>query len=120
MCPAASTRYGLGMSTNHPACPQCTLEDTHLQGANYVCNTCGYEWPAEISEAAEAEEIIKDANGTVLANGDTVVLIKDLKVKGSSTGLKVGTKLKNIRLHSGDHAIEAGDYFIKQEFVRKA
>ena len=56
----------------------------------------------------------------MLANGDTVVLIKDLKVKGSSAALKVGTKLKNIRLHSGDHAIESGDYFIKQEFVKKA
>lgn len=68
----------------------------------------------------ETEEIIKDANSTVLQPGDSVILIKDLKVKGSSTGLKVGTKLKNIRLRGGDHAIEAGDYFIKQEFVKKA
>jgi len=101
-------------------CPQCTLEEVHLSGTMYVCDTCGHEWPADVAESAEAEEVIKDANGTVLANGDTVVLIKDLKVKGSSTGLKVGTKLKNIRLGSGDHAVEAGDYFIKQEFVRKA
>jgi protein PhnA len=108
------------MTENTPACPQCTLEEVHLSGANYVCDTCGYEWPSGLAEAGEAAEVIKDANGTVLANGDTVVLIKDLKVKGSSTGLKVGTKLKNIRLHSGDHAIEAGDYFIKQEFVKKA
>nr|WP_295743429.1 zinc ribbon domain-containing protein YjdM [uncultured Acidocella sp.] len=98
-------------------CPQCSLEETHLSGETHICDVCGFEWPAEITEAAE---LIRDANGTVLAAGDTVVLIKDLKVKGSSTGLKVGTKLKNIRLHSGDHAIEAGDYFIKQEFVRKA
>ncbi len=105
------------MSLNSPACPQCSLEETHLSGEYYVCSTCGYEWAAELNEA---EEIIKDANGTMLANGDTVVLIKDLKVKGSSAALKVGTKLKNIRLHSGDHAIESGDYFIKQEFVKKA
>ncbi|MCB5943695.1 zinc ribbon domain-containing protein YjdM [Acidocella sp. KAb 2-4] len=108
------------MSNTRPACPQCSLDDVHLQGGQYVCNTCGYEWPAAQPAEAEAAEVIRDANGNVLQNGDTVVLIKDLKVKGSSTGLKVGTKLKNIRLHSGDHAIEAGDYFIKQEFVRKA
>ena len=109
----------LRMSTTHPACPQCTLEDTHLQGANYVCNTCGYEWPA--GEAAAAEEVVRDANGNVLADGDTVVLIKDLKVKGSSTTLKVGTKLKGIRITgSGDHAVEHGGYMLKQEFLRKA
>ncbi|MDE1895969.1 MAG: alkylphosphonate utilization protein [Rhodospirillales bacterium] len=105
------------MNTKSSACPQCSLEEIHLSGETYICSTCGYEWPAELGET---QEIIKDANGTVLANGDTVTLIKDLKVKGSSTGLKVGTKLKNIRLHSGDHAIESGDYFIKQEFVKKA
>ncbi len=105
------------MNIKAPACPQCSLEETHLSGETYICSTCGYEWAAELGES---EDIIKDANGTVLANGDTVILIKDLKVKGSSTGLKVGTKLKNIRLRSGDHAIEAGDYFIKQEFVKKA
>lgn len=105
------------MSLTAPICPQCSLEETHLSGENYVCTICGYEWPAELGET---EEIIKDANGTVLQPGDTVILIKDLKVKGSSTGLKVGTKLKNIRLRGGDHAIESGDYFIKQEFVKKA
>ncbi|MBU6418624.1 MAG: alkylphosphonate utilization protein [Proteobacteria bacterium] len=105
------------MSITAPACPQCSLKETHLSDETYICAICGYEWAAELGEA---ENIIKDANGTVLANGDTVILIKDLKVKGSSTGLKVGTKLKNIRLRGGDHAIEAGDYFIKQEFVKKA
>ncbi|WP_298282831.1 zinc ribbon domain-containing protein YjdM [Acidocella sp.] len=105
------------MTTNPQTCPQCALDQTHVEGATHVCDTCGYEWPAELAEAAE---IIKDANGNVLANGDTVVLIKDLKVKGSSSGLKVGTKLKNIRLGTGDHAVEAGDYLIKQEFVKKA
>ena len=77
-----------------PACPQCTLENTYQDGNNYVCADCGYEWP--IQEAAQADEeanaVVKDANGNVLADGDTVALIKDLKVKGSSITLKVGTK----------------------------
>ncbi len=108
----------LRMSKTHPACPQCTLEEVHLQGANYVCDTCGYEWPAELAEEAE---VVRDSNGNVLADGDTVVLIKDLKVKGSSTTLKVGTKLKGIRISgTGDHAVEHGGYMLKQEFLRKA
>ncbi|WP_297368475.1 zinc ribbon domain-containing protein YjdM [Acidocella sp.] len=105
------------MTGNNLTCPQCSLDQIHLEGGNHVCDTCGYEWPAAQGEAAE---VIKDANGNVLSPGDTVVLIKDLKVKGSSSGLKVGTKLKNIRLGTGDHAVEHGDYFIKQEFVKKA
>jgi protein PhnA len=104
------------MSTT-PACPQCALEETHIEGANHVCDTCGYEWPAEISPA---DEVVRDANGVALADGDTVVVIKDLKVKGSSTTLKVGTKIKNIRVRGGDHAIEAGSYMLKAEFLRKA
>ncbi|MDD2704567.1 MAG: zinc ribbon domain-containing protein YjdM [Acidocella sp.] len=110
------------MSNTHPACPQCTLEDVHRQGANYVCDTCGYEWPAgEAASTEDAAEIVRDSNGNVLADGDTVVIIKDLKVKGSSTTLKVGTKLKGIRLNgSGDHAVEHGGYMLKQEFLRKA
>jgi protein PhnA len=104
--------------TSLPPCPQCTLEDTVLQGAQYLCNVCGHEWPAELAEAGEP---VRDANGNILASGDTVVLIKDLKVKGSSTTLKVGTKLKNIRVTgSGDHAVEHGGYMLKQEFLRKA
>lgn len=100
-----------------PPCPQCTLEDVTLQGTSYLCNVCGHEWPAAL---AEAEESVRDANGNVLASGDTVVLIKDLKVKGSSTTLKLGTKLKNIRVTgSGDHAVEHGGYMLKQEFLRK-
>ncbi|GAA4474070.1 zinc ribbon domain-containing protein YjdM [Gluconacetobacter asukensis] len=108
------------MSTTAPACPQCTLEETHVEGANHVCDTCGYEWPADIAEAGPAEETVRDANGVTLADGDTVVVIKDLKVKGSSTTLKVGTKIKNIRLRGGDHAVEAGGYMLKAEFLRKA
>ncbi|ACI51126.1 alkylphosphonate utilization operon protein PhnA [Gluconacetobacter diazotrophicus PA1 5] len=108
------------MSIPTPACPQCTLDETHVEGANHVCDTCGYEWPVDIADAAPAAEVIRDANGVVLADGDTVVMIKDLKVKGSSTTLKVGTKIKNIRLRDGDHAVEAGGYMLKAEFLRKA
>lgn len=108
------------MSTNTPPCPQCTLDETHLEGTNYICDTCGYEWPAEVAETTATDEIVKDANGSALADGDTVVVIKDLKVKGSSTTLKVGTKIKNIRLRGGDHAVEAGGYMLKAEFLRKA
>jgi protein PhnA len=108
------------MSTEAPACPQCTLTETHLQGGIYVCDTCGYEWPAEIAEAGTPDEVVLDANGVPLADGDTVVVIKDLKVKGSSTTLKVGTKIKNIRLRGGDHGVEAGSFMLKAEFLRKA
>lgn len=100
-----------------PPCPECTLDDVALQAAQYLCNTCGHEWPAPLAEAG-AE--VRDANGNVLASGDSAVLIKDLKVKGSSTTLKVGTKLKNIRVTGdGDHAVEHGGYMLKQEFLRK-
>ncbi|MFT8422332.1 MAG: zinc ribbon domain-containing protein YjdM [Gluconacetobacter sp.] len=108
------------MSTTAPACPQCTLDETHIEGTNHVCDTCGYEWPVEIADTAPPEETVRDANGVALADGDTVVVIKDLKVKGSSTTLKVGTKIKNIRLRGGDHAVEAGGYMLKAEFLRKA
>lgn len=102
-----------------PPCPQCSLEDAQHSGAVYLCNVCGHEWPAEPAPE-EAEAPVRDANGNILADGDSVVVIKDLKVKGSSTTLKVGTKLKNIRLRGGDHAVEAGDFMLKAEFLRKA
>ena len=108
-----------------PACPQCTLENTYPDGENYVCADCGYEWP--MTETASADEdgeaLVKDANGNVLANGDSVVLIKDLKVKGSSTTLKVGTKVKSIRLVGGDHEVDckmdAGNFMLKACYLRK-
>ena len=109
-----------------PPCPQCTLENTYPDGENYVCADCGYEWPADTAANAEenAPRVVKDANGNVLADGDSVVLIKDLKVKGSSTTLKVGTKIKNIRLVDGDHEIDAktdaGNIMLKAIFVKKA
>lgn len=107
-----------------PACPQCTLENTYPDGANYVCADCGYEWPMNtVAEADDADAVVKDANGNVLADGDAVVLIKDLKVKGSSTVLKMGTKVKSIRLVGGDHEVDckmdAGNFMLKAQFLKK-
>ena len=98
---------------------------TYPDGDIYVCAQCGHEWPiAGISEELETGLIVKDANGNLLADGDTVTLIKDLKVKCSSTTLKVGTKIKGIRLVSGDHEVdcktEAGNMLLKACFLKKA
>ena len=110
--------------SNIPACPQCTLENTYPDGDNYVCADCGFEWPiAKNTEDDDASAVIKDANGNVLADGDAVVLIKDLKVKGSSTVLKMGTKVKSIRLVDGDHGVDcktdSGNFLLKAEFLKK-
>jgi protein PhnA len=108
-----------------PACPQCTLENTYPDGENYVCADCGYEWPMTGETRADdtGGAVVKDANGNVLADGDAVVLIKDLKVKGSSITLKVGTKVKSIRLAGGDHEVDcrmdAGNFMLKACFLRK-
>jgi protein PhnA len=111
--------------TTTNACPQCTLENTYPDGDNFVCADCGYEWPRQASGTADetADTEIRDANGNVLANGDAVVLIKDLKVKGSSITLKMGTKVKSIRLADGDHEVDcrmdAGNFMLKACFLRK-
>ena len=108
-----------------PACPQCTLENTYPDGLNYICPDCAFEWPILAVAAAEEEDdrVVKDANGTVLADGDAVVLIKDLKVKGSSITLKMGSKVKSIRLVGGDHEVdckmEAGNFMLKACFLKK-
>ena len=108
-----------------PACPQCTLENTYPDSSNYVCADCGYEWPMAEEAAPDdsGEATVKDANGTVLNNGDAVVLIKDLKVKGSSITLKMGTKVKSIRLVGGDHEVDcrmdAGSFMLKAAFLKK-
>ena len=107
-----------------PACPQCQSEYTYQDGANLVCPECAYEWnPDEAAAGSDGLEV-KDANGAVLQNGDTVVLIKDLKVKGSSMVIKQGTKVKNIRLQEGDHnigcKIDGSAMNLKSEFVKKA
>ncbi|MEN9375419.1 MAG: hypothetical protein RL710_576 [Pseudomonadota bacterium] len=112
------------MPTSAPACPLCTLENTYPDGASFVCADCGHEWPqTAVTESIEAEAVVKDANGQVLADGDAVVLIKDLKVKGSSITLKMGTKVKSIRLVGGDHEVDckmdAGSFMLKACFLKK-
>lgn len=111
------------MSTT-PACPQCTLENTYPDGANYVCADCGFEWPqTEVATEEEGERIVKDANGNVLVSGDSVVVIKDLKVKGTSTTLKQGSKIKGIRIVDGDHEVDCktdvGQMLLKACYLRK-
>jgi len=105
-----------------PPCPQCQSTYTYEDGALLICPECGHEWSAN---AAHAEgPVFKDANGNLLQDGDTVTVIKDLKVKGSSLVVKVGTKVKNIRLSEGDHDIDCkidgiGPMQLKSEFVKK-
>ena len=111
---------------NLPPCPICTLENTYLDGDNYVCPDCTHEWPAQAptDDSTDGGDVIKDANGNPLADGDAVILIKDLKVKGSSAVLKKGTKVKSIKLTSGDHQVdcrmEAGSFMLKACFLKKA
>lgn len=108
------------------ACPSCGSGFTYEDGTMLVCPECGHEWSADAAPApADDERVIRDANGTVLTDGDTVTVIKDLKVKGSSLVVKVGTRVKNIRLVDGDHDIDCkidgiGAMKLKSEFVRKA
>ena len=110
----------------YPNCPECGSEYTYEDGGLYICPECGHEWST--SAAVETEESappVTDANGNVLADGDTVAVIKDLKVKGSSSVVKVGTKVRNIRLVDGDHNIDCkidgiGAMKLKSEFVKKA
>lgn len=85
-----------------PACSQCGLENTYPDGDNYVCADCAHEWPISGSAATDDAVVVRDANGNVLSQGDTVTVIKDLKVKGSSIPLKQGTVIRNIRLVEGD------------------
>jgi len=108
-----------------PACPRCGLENTYPDGETYLCPDCAFEWPQRIDAVPDdAPRVVKDANGNVLAEGDTVVLVKDLKVRGASVTLKVGTKIKGIRIVEGDHEIdartEAGNILLKACFVKKA
>lgn len=109
-----------------PACPQCASLLTYEDGPNFVCPECAHEWPkAAASDSAPAERVIKDANGNELRDGDSVIVIKDLKVKGSSAVVKVGTKVRGIRLVEGDHDIDCriegiGAMGLKSQFVKKA
>ena len=107
-----------------PPCPECGSGYTYEDGGLHVCPECAHEWSGEAAVAEQAR-VVKDANGNVLADGDTVTVIKDLKVKGSSLVVKVGTKVRNIRLADGDHDIDCridgiGQMGLKSAFVRKA
>ena len=107
-----------------PACPQCQSVYTYEDGAMYVCPECAHEWPQQAAVVEEQQRVIRDANGTLLQDGDSVTVIKDLKVKGSSLVVKIGTKVKNIRLVEGDHDIDCkidglGAMKLKSEFVKK-
>jgi protein PhnA len=111
--------------TSLPPCPQCASVYTYEDGAMLVCHECAHEWAPGQAEAAEQAHEVRDAVGNVLQDGDTVTVIKDLKLKGSSLVVKVGTKVRNIRLVDGDHDIDCkvdgiGQMGLKSEFVKKA
>lgn len=108
-----------------PNCPKCNSEYTYEDGSMFICPECAHEWN-EASENGSNEDVlvVKDANGNILSDGDSVTVIKDLKVKGASSALKKGTKVKNIRLVEGDHNIDCkidgfGAMQLKSEFVKK-
>ncbi len=108
---------------NLPNCPKCNSEYTYEDGTLLICPECAYEWSQD-DEVVEEGLVVRDANGNLLADGDTVTIVKDLKVKGSSSALKMGTRVKNIRLVEGDHNIECkidgfGAMQLKSEFVKK-
>ncbi len=108
-----------------PPCPKCNSEYTYEDGDQLICPECAHEWKAgENADAGDDARVIKDSVGNLLQDGDTITVIKDLKVKGSSLVVKVGTKVKNIRLVDGDHDIDCkidgiGAMKLKSEFVRK-
>ncbi len=112
--------------TTSPKCPKCNSEYSYEDNSLFVCSECANEWPIDsVSEDSNDSTIIKDAFGNNLKDGDDVTIIKDLKVKGSSNSLKVGTKVRNIRLVEGDHDIDCkiegfGAMKLKSEFVKKA
>ncbi len=117
---AETSRYGAGMSDTLPPCPECSSAFVYQADALLTCPECGHEW----SPVAAAEGGVRDAVGNLLADGDTVTVIKDLKLKGSSTVIKVGTKVRGIRLVDGDHDIDCklpgvGQIGLKSQFVKK-
>lgn len=108
-----------------PACPICISEFTYQDGELLICPECAHEWNDSDTTAASEQRVWKDAHGNSLQDGDSVTLIKDLKIKGSSSVVKVGTKVKNIRLIDGDHDIDCkidgfGAMQLKSEYVKKA
>ncbi len=112
------------MTNTIPACPVCGMENTYPDGDSFICPDCSHEWsPLATQEEVEKKPVHKDAHGNILNDGDTVTLIKDLKVKGSSLVIKGGTKIKNIRLVGGDHDIDCKvdgqSMLLKSEFMKK-
>jgi protein PhnA len=109
-----------------PKCPQCSSAYTYEDGTMFVCPECAHEWPmVAAAESGVQQRVVRDAFGNVLNDGDSVTVIKDLKIKGSSSVVKVGTKARNIRLVEGDHDIDCkidgiGAMQLKSEFVKKA
>jgi len=107
-----------------PVCPKCSSEYTYEDGNLYICPECAHEWGVADIADSQNELLIRDSNGNQLKDGDSVTVIKDLKVKGSSSVIKVGTKVKNIRLVEGDHDIDCkvsgiGAMQLKSQFVKK-
>lgn len=112
--------------SEYPACPKCKSKFTYELGDQLACPECGYEWSLDVVAEKETEVglVVKDSNGTVLQNGDSVSIIKNLPVKGSPKDIKAGTKVKNIKLVEGDHNIDCkidgfGSMALKSEFVKK-
>ena len=113
-----------------PHCPKCNSELTYQDGQMYVCPECAHEWTPGAASAAPSEgdepaRVVRDSNGNILTDGDTVIVVKDLPVRGASSALKAGTKVKGIRLVEGDHNIDCriegfGGMKLKSEFVKKA
>ena len=112
-----------------PACPQCGQENTYPDAEHFICPDCAHEWPqvaATDSDETAGEGVVRDAHGALLQDGDAVLLVKDLKVKGSSSVLKKGTKIKSIRLvdgldgHNVDCKTDLGSMLLKSEFLKKA
>lgn len=112
--------------TSLPPCPKCNSEYTYEDNGVLICPECAHEWAkSAANQSVEHEFIVKDAHGNLLQDGDAVTVIKDLKVKGSSSVVKVGTKVKNIRLVDSDHNIDCkiegiGPMKLKSEFVKKS
>ncbi|MEH7348442.1 zinc ribbon domain-containing protein YjdM [Gottfriedia acidiceleris] len=110
---------------NLPNCPKCNSAYSYEDGNLLICPECGYEWTMETENMNDETKVVKDANGNILNDGDSVTVIKDLKVKGTSLVVKIGTKVKSIRLVEGDHDIDCkiegfGAMKLKSEFVKKA
>ena len=111
--------------TELPPCPACKSIYTYEMNSLLVCPECGHEWTPAVETAVSDQFVVKDCNGNILQDGDSVVVIKNLPVKGSSQGIKAGTKVKNIRLVDSDHNIDCkidgfGAMALKSEFVKKA